>query len=89
MPSLKELDLKEQERRSKQDAANRGLGISQAFEYGQRSIEEKVRLENLEKQVLLLAEKLSLDIGNPPGDGARKQDSSIPNGLLSLSRIPP
>lgn len=81
LPSLKELDKKEQERRSKQNAANQGLGASQAFEYGRRSIEERVRLENLEKQVLVLAEKLSLDVGNPPSvDGARKQDSSTPNG---------
>lgn len=89
MPSFKELDEKEQERRSRQNAVDQGLGASQAFEYGQRSIEEKVRLENLEKDVLLLAEKLSLDVGKPPGDGARKQDSSTPNGSLSLFRAPP
>ena len=88
MPSLKELDKKEQERRSKQNAANQGLGASQAFEYGQRSIEERVRLENLEKQVLTLAEKLSLDVGDPPNDGAGKQDSSTPNGSSRLLKAP-
>jgi len=88
MPSFKELDEKERERRSKQNAVDQGLGASQAFEYGQRSIEGKVRLENLEKDVLLLAEKLSLDVGNPPSDGARKQESSTPNDSLSLSRAP-
>jgi len=88
MPSLKELDKKEQEQRSKRNAVNQGLGVSQAFEYGQRSIEERVRLENLEKQVLLLAEKLSLDVGSPPSDGAGKQDSSTANGSLSLSVTP-
>jgi len=86
MPSLKELDKKEQERRSKQNSVNQGLGVSQAFEYGQRSIEEKVRLENLEKQVLVLAERLSLDVGNPPSDGTGKQDSSTPSSSLSLSK---
>ena len=86
MPSLKELDKKEQERRSKQNSVNQGLGVSQAFEYGQRSIEEKVRLENLEKQVLVLAERLSLDVGNPPSDGTGKQDSSTPSSSLNLSK---
>ena len=89
MPSLEELDKKGKERRSKQDTANQELEVPQAFKYGQRSIEEKVRLENLEKRVLLLAENLSLNVGNPPGDGARKQDSSTPNGSLSLSRTLP
>ena len=84
MPFLEELNKKEQERRSKQNAVNQGLGASQAFEYGQRSIEERVRLENLEKQVLLLAEKLSLDIGNPPGGDTGKQDLSTSNGLSGL-----
>jgi len=88
MPSLKELDKKKQELRSKQNAVDQGLGASQAFEYGQRSIEERVRLENLEKQVLSLAEKLSLDVGNPPGDGAGQQDSSTQNGPPSLSKPP-
>jgi len=89
MPSFKELDKKEQERRSKQNATNQGLGASQAFEYGQRSIEEKVRLENLEKQVLVLAEKLSLNVGNPPSDDAKKQDSSTPSSSTSLAKSPP
>lgn len=89
MPSLKELDKREQERRSKRNVVNQGLGVSQAFEYGQRSIEERVRLENLEKQVLLLAERLTLDVGSPPGDGAGKPDSSTANGSLSLSQTPP
>ena len=85
MPSLKELDKKEQEQRSKQNSANQGLGASQAFEYGQRSIEERVRLENLEKRVLALTEKLSLDVGDPPSvDTARKQDSPTSNGPSSL-----
>ena len=88
MPSLKELDKKTQERKSKQNAANGGLGASQAFEYGQRSTEEKIRLDNLEKQVLALAEKLSLDVGTPPGDATGKQDSSTPNGPPSLSESP-
>ena len=88
MPSLKELDKKEQEQRSKRSAVNQGLGVSQAFEYGQRSIEERVRLENLEKRVLSLAERLSLDVGSPPGDGAGKQDSSTADGSLSLSVTP-
>lgn len=89
MPSLEELEKKTQERRSKQNAVNRGLGASQAFEYGQRSTEEKMRLGNLEKQVLALAERLNLDVGTPPGDAAGKQDSSTPSGLLNLSDLPP
>jgi nucleoporin NUP82 len=91
MPSLKELDKKTEERRARKDVANQGLGASQAFEYGQRSIEEKIRLEGLEKEILVLAEKLSLDVGNPPGHVAGQEDSSTPNrnGLLSLSDSPP
>lgn len=89
MPPLAELDKKERERRSKQNAANQGIGASQAFEYGQRSIEERVRLEDLEKQVLVLAEKLTLDVGGPPGaasGGARKQITSTSNGSSSFSK---
>lgn len=81
LPSLKELDKKAQELRSKQDAANQGLGASQAFEYGQRSIEEKMRLEGLEKQVLMLAEKLSLNVGTPPSLATDQQDSNELSGL--------
>lgn len=76
MPPLKELDKRARERKSKQEAANLGLGTSQAFEYGQRSIEERIRLESLEKEVLALAEKLSLDVGTPPSHVAKQQDSS-------------
>jgi len=89
IPSLKELDKKEQERRSKQNATNQGLGVSQAFEYGQRSIEERVRLENLEKQVLVMAEKLSLDVGGPPSSGGGgKEDLSTQNDLSGPSKTP-
>jgi nucleoporin NUP82 len=84
MPPLKELEKKTRERKSKQDSGNQGLGASQAFEYGQRSIEEKIRLESLEKDILVLAEKLSLDVGTPPGRVAGQQDSSTSNGLPSL-----
>jgi len=91
MPSLKELDKKTEERRSRKEAANQGLGASQAFEYGQRSIEERIRLEGLEKEILVLAEKLSLDVGNPPGHVAGQQDSSTANrnGLSNLFESPP
>ena len=88
MPSLEENEKKTQERRSKQNAMNQGLGASQAFEYGQRSIEEKMRLENMEKQVVALAERLSLDVGAPPSDAAGKRGSSTPRGPLSLSDSP-
>lgn len=85
MPPLKELDKKARERGSKQDAGNQGLGTSQAFEYGQRSIEERVRLEGLEKQTLMLAEKLSLDVGSPPSYAAGQQDSLASNALSNMS----
>lgn len=88
MPSLEEHEKKTQERRSKQGAMGQGLGASQAFEYGQRSIEEKMRLENLEKQVLTLAERLTLDVGAPPSDAAGKRGSSMPRGSLSISDSP-
>lgn len=88
MPSLKELE-KAQERRSQQNSANQGLGVSQAFEYGQRSIEEKIRLENLEKQVLVLAEKLNLDVGTPPSDASAKEDPSALGAQKTLSLPPP
>lgn len=88
MPSLKELDTKTRERRSKQDVVSQGLGASQAFEYGRRSIEERVRLEDLEKEVLVLADKLSLDVGKPPAHVAGQQESSAPTGLSNLSESP-
>ncbi|KAF9076010.1 hypothetical protein BDP27DRAFT_1415160 [Rhodocollybia butyracea] len=65
-PCLKTLMEKERRRRKKAAEENQGLGISQAFEFGERSNYERGRLSDLEQDVLKLAEKLDVTLGQPP-----------------------
>ncbi|KAG5733990.1 Nucleoporin nup82 [Termitomyces sp. T112] len=65
-PTLKEVFEKEKRRKEKNALMNQGLGFSQAFELGQRSNSERARIAEVEKQVLDLAAKLEITIGNPP-----------------------
>ncbi|KAF5393939.1 hypothetical protein D9757_000165 [Collybiopsis confluens] len=69
MPSLNGLMEKERRRQEKTAEHNRGLGFSQAFEFGERSNYERGRLEELERDVLKLAEKLDVTLNLPPSTG--------------------
>jgi len=73
VPSLKELLRKETERNKKLAENNQGLGVSQAFELGERSNKERERISAIEKDVLKLAFKLELSLGRPPS--SEDQDS--------------
>ncbi|KAG6833726.1 hypothetical protein H0H87_001158 [Tephrocybe sp. NHM501043] len=65
-PSLKELFEKEKRRNERVAKSKQGLGVSQAFEFGERSNSERVRISEVEKQVLDLASKLDIAVGQPP-----------------------
>ncbi|KAE9410294.1 hypothetical protein BT96DRAFT_961764 [Gymnopus androsaceus JB14] len=66
MPNLKTLVEKESRWRNKAAEENKGLGISQAFAFGERSNHERARLTDLEQDVLKLAEKLDVTLGKSP-----------------------
>ncbi|TFK55814.1 hypothetical protein OE88DRAFT_1804607 [Heliocybe sulcata] len=66
LPSLKELQAKEAERKRRQAQNNQGLGLTQAFELGERSNEERVRIHALEEEISRLAARLDISLGNPP-----------------------
>lgn len=82
MPHLKILKEKEKTQRTKFAEANKGLGFSQAFEFGERSIIESVlrctiinhidfsnrraKIMEVEEQILRLAAKLEVSLGRPP-----------------------
>ncbi|KAG7097129.1 hypothetical protein E1B28_004507 [Marasmius oreades] len=66
-PQLKAILGKERERRAKMAETNKSLGFSQAFEFGQRSNQERARISELEQQVLDLAAQFDISLGrNPP-----------------------
>ncbi|EKM59400.1 uncharacterized protein PHACADRAFT_114086 [Phanerochaete carnosa HHB-10118-sp] len=67
LPSLKELQHKEEKLRKKMLADGvSGLGVSQAFELGERASSERARIGDIEKEVLKLATKLDVTLGKPP-----------------------
>ncbi|KAG6890889.1 hypothetical protein C0995_000846 [Termitomyces sp. Mi166 len=65
-PTLKEIFEKEKHKKEKNAEINQALGFSQAFELGERSNSERVRIAEVEKQVLDLAVKLEITVGKPP-----------------------
>ncbi|KAI6047305.1 hypothetical protein EDC04DRAFT_2622716 [Pisolithus marmoratus] len=60
-------NLKNQ-RRKQLAESSQGLGISQAFELGERSHLEHTKLSELEKIVAQMASKLDLSVGRPPSE---------------------
>ncbi|KAG6855012.1 hypothetical protein C0991_005941 [Blastosporella zonata] len=64
-PSLKEIFEKEKRRNEKVVESNQGLGVSQAFEFGERSNSERIRISEVEKQILDLATKMEVAVGKP------------------------
>ncbi|KAG5643781.1 hypothetical protein DXG03_009660 [Asterophora parasitica] len=65
-PALKELSEKEKRRKEKLTESTQGLGFSQAFEFGERSNHERLRISEVEKQILDLAAKVDVTLGRPP-----------------------
>ncbi|KAF9008902.1 hypothetical protein BDQ17DRAFT_1349165 [Cyathus striatus] len=66
MPSLKALVEKEKSQKNKTMENNKSLGLSQAFELGERSNFERTRISNVEKDISRLASRLDVTLGRPP-----------------------
>ncbi|KAI0952617.1 hypothetical protein AcV7_008361 [Taiwanofungus camphoratus] len=64
LPDLKE--MKERERKRRLAESQESLGVSQAFELGKLSNEEGVRIGDIEKEILKLADRLDVTLGRPP-----------------------
>ncbi|KAI6035259.1 hypothetical protein F5J12DRAFT_792150 [Pisolithus orientalis] len=68
MSNLKNMAEKESQRRKQFAESSQLLGISQAFELGERSHLERTKISELEKVVAQMASKLDLSIGRPPSE---------------------
>ncbi|KAH8106097.1 nuclear pore component-domain-containing protein [Cristinia sonorae] len=66
LPNLKELHEKEERIRKKLADHQENLGVSQAFELGERSNAERAKISSIEDEICKLAEKLYLNVGRPP-----------------------
>ncbi|KAI1796250.1 hypothetical protein LXA43DRAFT_989000 [Ganoderma leucocontextum] len=62
LPHLKEMKEKEMTRRENRET----LGLSQAFELGKRSTEERARISRMETEIARLAQRMDISIGRPP-----------------------
>ncbi|KAF9469037.1 hypothetical protein BDZ94DRAFT_1182915 [Collybia nuda] len=68
MPNLKMLLEKEKQRQNQLAENTQSLGFSQAFEFGERSNLERVRISRVEKEILDLATRLEISLGQPPAN---------------------
>ncbi|KAF8665610.1 hypothetical protein AX16_000066 [Volvariella volvacea WC 439] len=66
LPSLKALRDKEKLRTSKTTDLNRSLGFSQAFELGKRSHAERAKINDVQSEILKLAQKLEVALPRLP-----------------------
>ncbi|KAI0306969.1 hypothetical protein B0F90DRAFT_1807692 [Multifurca ochricompacta] len=66
LPHLKALGEKERAQAKIMQEKNQGLGVSQAFEFGQQFNKERTKLEKLQTDLLDLASRLELPLGRPP-----------------------
>jgi len=66
LPHLKVLNERELARANSMQEKNLGLGVSQAFEFGQQFNKERTKLEKLQAEVVELASRLDLSLGRPP-----------------------
>ncbi|KAI0303864.1 hypothetical protein BC826DRAFT_980012 [Russula brevipes] len=66
LPHLKVLSEREQAQAKSMQEKNLGLGVSQAFEFGQQFNKERAKLEKLQTDVLELASRLDLPLSRPP-----------------------
>ncbi|KAI0375777.1 hypothetical protein BV20DRAFT_16076 [Pilatotrama ljubarskyi] len=66
LPHLKELREKEEAQKKILAESREALGLSQAFELGKRSTEERTRISLMEAEILRLANILDVSLGRPP-----------------------
>ncbi|KAG2152099.1 hypothetical protein BD769DRAFT_1403131 [Suillus cothurnatus] len=64
LPSLNDVAAKEAER--KKHLSESGLGLSQAFQFGERSNQERTKIAELEEEIVKMASKLELSLARPP-----------------------
>ncbi|KAG1820314.1 uncharacterized protein BJ212DRAFT_1339285 [Suillus subaureus] len=64
LPSLNDMAAKEAER--KKHLSENGLGLSQAFQFGERSNQERTKIAELEEEIVKMASKLELSLARPP-----------------------
>ncbi|KAM5534279.1 hypothetical protein V8D89_012007 [Ganoderma adspersum] len=62
LPHLKEMKEREMARRESRET----LGLSQAFELGKRSTEERARISRMETEIGRLAQRMDISLGRPP-----------------------
>lgn len=67
LPSLKALVEKEKQKKIKLADSTNTLGFSQAFELGERSNFERVKLSDMQQEITKLAAQLDVILGRPPG----------------------
>ncbi|KAF8450379.1 hypothetical protein L210DRAFT_956699 [Boletus edulis BED1] len=60
MPSLKDVAVKEEQRRKLVSDNSRSLGVSQAFGLGERSNIEKTKIAELEKEIVKMASQMQM-----------------------------
>lgn len=65
-PPLKTLMEKERQRKDKLAQSNGSLGFSQAFNLGQRSNIERLKITSLENEITRLADQLAMTLGKAP-----------------------
>ncbi|CDO68679.1 hypothetical protein BN946_scf184652.g6 [Trametes cinnabarina] len=73
LPHLKELREKEEARQKNMIQSREALGLSQAFELGKRSTEERTRISLMEAELLRMANILDISLDRPPA-------AQTPNG---------
>ncbi|KAI0082558.1 hypothetical protein K474DRAFT_1655355 [Panus rudis PR-1116 ss-1] len=66
LPALKELQAKEERIKMKLSEKQQTIGVSQAFELGERSNAERAKISRLEDEILRLAQRLDVSLGRPP-----------------------
>ncbi|KAF9247172.1 hypothetical protein BU15DRAFT_84718 [Melanogaster broomeanus] len=76
MPSLEGAVAKEERRRKLLSDSSQALGVSQAFELGERSNIEKTKIAELEQDILQMASRMEISLGRPPSQRDRSEESS-------------
>ncbi|KAJ3528760.1 hypothetical protein NM688_g7950 [Phlebia brevispora] len=66
IPNLKELRAQEERLRKAMPGRTSELGVSQAFEFGQRSNADRTRIEKIRNDIQKLATRLDVTLGRPP-----------------------
>ncbi|EIW82422.1 hypothetical protein CONPUDRAFT_123331 [Coniophora puteana RWD-64-598 SS2] len=75
LPGLKSLTDRMNERKPYLSQNNHELGVSQAFAFGEQSNSERVRIADLEQQILRMGSKLGISVSKPPS--SRRNEATV------------